>query len=529
MSGRAAADPVRLEVYHNLFASIAEEMGAALQRSAYSPNIKERRDFSCALFDASGRLVAQGDHMPVHLGSMPASVRAVLADLDLGAGEMGLVNDPFRGGTHLPDLTLVSPLFVPGGGDRPAFFLANRAHHSDVGGMSPGSMPLGTEIYQEGLRIPPIRFMAGGEPDRDLMRLIRANVRTPAERDGDLMAQVAANRVGERRLAALIGRHGLAEVSVYAEHLVAYAARLMSDLVRSIPDGEYAFEDQLDDDGVTDQHVPISVSIGIRGDRARIDFSGSAPQVAGPVNAVEAITRSAVLYAFRCLLPAGSPANDGCYEPLRIEAPEGTVVNARPPAAVAGGNVETSQRIVDVVFGALARALPDRIPAASSGSMNNLTIGGVDTRTGVPYAYYETIAGGMGGRPGRHGLSGAHTHMTNSLNTPVEAIERAMPVRVTRYTLRRGSGGAGLARGGDGIVRAWRFLGPAEVTLLSDRRRYPPWGIRGGSPGATGRDTLERADGSEEKLPGKFRRTVAAGDTLTIETPGGGGWGSGES
>jgi N-methylhydantoinase B len=524
-----AYHPARLEVFSNLFASIAEEMGAALQRSAYSPNIKERRDFSCALFDGAGRLIAQGDHMPVHLGSMPASVAAVLSTLSLAPGEMGLLNDPFLGGTHLPDLTLVAPLHAAGDPpDRPSFYLANRAHHSDVGGMSPGSMPLATEIFQEGLRLPPVRFLVDGAPHDDLLRLILANVRTPQERRGDLMAQVAANRVGGRRLRALMERHGDTEVAGYARHLIAYAARLMADCVSSIPDGTYAFEDVLDDDGVGDEPVPLRVAITIEGARATIDFSGSAPQVPGPLNAVESITRSAVLYVFRCLLPAGAPANDGCYEPLRIVAPEGTIVNARPPASVAGGNVETSQRIVDLVLGALAQALPERIPAASSGTMNNLTLGGTDPATGAAFAYYETIAGGMGARPGADGLSGVHTHMTNSLNTPVEAIERALPVTVVRYTLRRGSGGAGRFRGGDGIVRELRFDAPAEVTLLSERRRVAPWGLEGGAPGAPGRNRLLPSGGEEEALPAKFRRRMLAGDRLVIETPGGGGWGGGD-
>jgi len=378
------------------------------------------------------------------------------------------------------------------------------------------------------LRLPPVKFLRKGEPEPDLLRVILANVRTPDERVGDLMAQVAANRVGERRLMALIERHGLPEVGSYAGHLVSYAARLMADLIEGIPDGVWSFEDYLDDDGMSERPISIKVTVEISGGSARIDFTGSSPQVAGPLNAVEAITRSAVLYVFRCLLPAGSPANDGCYAPLTIVAPEGSVVNARPPASVAGGNVETSQRIVDVLFGALAQALPERVPAASSGTMNNLTLGGLDPRTGKAFAYYETIAGGMGARPAADGLSGAHTHMTNSLNTPVEALERALPITLTRYTLRRGSGGEGLHRGGDGIVREYRFEAAAEVTLLADRRRRAPWGLRGGSPAMAGRDTLRRAadGGASEALPGKFRRQVAAGDVLTIETPGGGGWGT---
>ncbi|MGH9868910.1 MAG: hydantoinase B/oxoprolinase family protein [Candidatus Polarisedimenticolia bacterium] len=528
MSGTASFHPARLEIFSNLFASIAEEMGAALQRSAHSPNIKERRDFSCALFDRRGRLIAQGDHMPVHLGSMPASVAAVLETLPLAPGEMGLLNDPFRGGTHLPDLTLVAPLHAPG--DEPgraSFYLANRAHHSDVGGMSPGSMPLATEIFQEGLRLPPVRFIRGGVPDEDLMNLILANVRTPGERRGDLMSQVAANHVGEKRLRALMDRHGPEDVALYAGHLIDYAGRLMADCVAAIPDGRWSFTDELDDDGMGSGPVRIEVAITIQGERATVDFTGSCSQTHGPVNAVEAITRSAVLYVFRCLLPAGAPANDGCYEPLTIVAPAGTVVNARPPASVAAGNVETSQRIVDAVLGALAQAMPSRIPAASSGTMNNLTLGGAHPATGAPFAYYETIAGGMGARPSSGGMSGVHTHMTNSLNTPVEALERALPVTVARYTLRRGSGGTGRYHGGDGIVRELVFDAPAEVTLLSDRRITAPWGLQGGGPGLSGRNRLLRSGGGEEVLPGKFRLQMRAGDRLIIETPGGGGWGAG--
>ena len=525
MSAPRGPDAVLLEVYRNLFASIAEEMGASLQHASHSTNIKERRDFSCALFNARGDLIAQGDHMPVHLGSMPASVRCVLEDIPLRRGEMGLVNDPFRGGTHLPDLTLVAPLHIDGDAEgRPSFYVANRAHHSDVGGISAGSMPLASEIFQEGLRIPPVRFVRAGHPDNDLMNLLLANVRTPRERVGDLMAQVAANRVGERRLTALIARHGVAEVSAYADHLLDYAALLMADVIEAIPDGSYRFDDALDDDGMGGPPVSLRVCVTIAGPRAVVDFAGSSAQTAGPLNAVEAITRSAVLYAFRCLLPAEAPANDGCCRPLEVRAPEGSVLNARPPVSVAGGNVETSQRIVDVVFGALAAALPDRIPAASSGTMNNLTLGGTDPASGAAFAYYETIGGGMGARPGRPGLSGVHTHMTNSLNTPVEALERALPIRITGYTLRRGSGGAGRHAGGDGIVRSYQFLAPAEVTLLSDRRARGPWGLAGGEPGAPGVNSLSGPEG-ERALPGKFRLRVRAGETLTIRTPGGGGWG----
>ncbi len=516
--------PVQVEIFRNLFSSVCDEMGAALLRAAYSPNIKERRDFSCALFDASGRLVAQGDHMPVHLGSMPASVRAVLDSLRLRQGDVAVLNDPFRGGTHLPDLTMVAPCIPRDEG--PLFYVANRAHHSDMGGMSPGSMPLATEIYQEGLRVPPVRLVREGAFDEDLLALILLNVRTPEERVGDLRAQNASLRVGSRRLGEMCARYGAGEVAARATDLIAYAEQGTRALIASIPDGLYEFQDLIDDDGRGSGPLALRVKIRIEGDEATVDFTGSAPQTAGPVNAVQAITRSAVLYVFRCLLPSEVPANDGCYAPIRIIAPEGSLVNAVPPAAVAAGNVETSQRIVDVLFGALSGALPDRIPAASSGTMNNVTFGGRDPSNGAPFAYYETLGGGMGARPGGDGLSGVHTHMTNSLNTPVEALEHDLPVRIVRYALREGSGGAGARRGGDGLVREYEFLTETDVTLLSERRREAPWGLHGGEPGTPGEDLLLRSGAAAEKMPGKFQARVRRGDRLVIRTPGGGGWGS---
>jgi N-methylhydantoinase B len=516
-------DAVQVEIFRNLFASVCDEMGAALQRAAYSPNIKERRDFSCALFDASGRLVAQGDHMPVHLGSMPASVRAVLDTLSLEPGDVAALNDPFCGGTHLPDVTMVAP--VSPDGRTILFYVANRAHMADIGGMSPGSMPLATEIYQEGLRIPPVRLVRAGHFDEDLLRLILLNVRTPRERAGDLRAQWASLQVGGRRLEEMRVRYGGEALAARGSEQIAYAETGTRALIRSIPDGTYRFEDQIDDDGLGHGPLSIRARLVIDGAGAEVDFDGTAPQTEGPVNAVEAITRSAVLYAFRCLLPTEVPANDGCFVPIRIAAPEGSIVNAMPPAAVAAGNVETSQRIVDVVFGALRQALPERIPAASSGTMNNVTLGGTDPRTGLPFAYYETLGGGMGARPGSGGLSGVHTHMTNSLNTPVEALEHELPLVIRRYGLRRGSGGAGAHRGGDGLVREYEFLSDAEMTLLSERRRKGPWGVRGGSAGAPGEDRLLPRDGPEERLPGKFRVKVRKGDAVSIRTPGGGGWG----
>jgi N-methylhydantoinase B len=523
-------DPAELEIFKNLFHSAAEEMGAALRRSAFSPNIKERRDYSCAVFDGRARAVAMGDHMPVHLGSMPMSVAAALDALELGLGDIAMLNDPYAGGTHLPDITLVMPVYSKrdsGRGarvDRPVFHVANRAHHADIGGAQPASMGLSEEIYQEGLRIPPVAIARGGKIQRDVLALLLANVRTPAEREGDLMAQVAACRLGERRLQEILSAYGAGKTEFYLEQLQNYSARLMESALAKIPAGTYRAEDFLDDDGHSNEPVSIRVAIKIAKGRATIDFAGTSPQRPGCVNAVFAITYSAVFYVFRCLLGENVPACSGLMNPIEVRAPEGSVVNARPPAAVAAGNVETSQRIVDVLLRALATALPERIPSASSGTMNNLSFGGIDPRTGAPFAYYETIAGGMGARPSADGLSGVHTHMTNSLNTPVEAFETAYPVRIKRYSLRRGSGGAGKFRGGEGIVREMEFLSGARGSILSDRRKFAPYGLAAGKPGRKGSNSLT-VNGRKKKLPGKAIFTARAGDVLTLETPGGGGWG----
>jgi len=520
-----SSDPIRIEIYKHLFAAIAEEMGVVLRKASYSPNIKERRDFSCALFDAHGNMVAQAAHIPVHLGSMPLSVAAAIRAFDdLAPGDVIALNDPFRGGTHLPDITLVSPVFIETGVLSPFAFVASRAHHADVGGMTPGSMPVAREIYQEGLVIPPVRLVRAGEMERGLLDMILANVRTPQERAGDLWAQIAANRRGAERLLEMAARYGLGEVSFYMGELLAYTERLTRRLLENMPDGIYSFSDCLDDDGVGDQPVPIQVQIAIQGDRAVVDFSGSAPQQKGSVNAVYAITLSAVYYVFRCLLGLDVPNNSGCLAPIQVIAPEGTVVNAVSPAPVAGGNVETSQRIVDVLLGALAKARRDAIPAASQGTMNNVTIGGYDPARRVPFAYYETIGGGMGARPYADGPSSLHSHMTNTLNTPAEALEYAYPLRVERYAVRRGSGGAGKYRGGDGIRRDVRLLADTQVTLLSERRRFAPYGLQGGEPGQTGENVLIR-DGEELPLPGKGTLELRAGDVLSIRTPGGGGYG----
>ncbi len=510
---------LELEIFRNLFVSIAEEMGVVLRRTSFSPNIKERRDYSCAVYDAGAETIAMGDHMPVHLGAMPSSVAEALAAHGLEPGDVVFLNDPFRGGTHLPDITSVSGVFLDGE-TAPAYYLATRAHHSDVGGMTSGSMPLAREIYQEGLRIPPVKLVRRGDFEQDLLETILANVRTPEERRGDLGAQLAAHRSGERRLREATAKYGEPLMREQMDALKDYAERMMRTKLAAIPDGEYRFEDCLDDDGFSQEPVRIVCRLQVEGDGVTADFSESAEQVSGGVNANHAITTAATMYCFRCLIREEIPYNAGLMRPVRIVTKAGSVVDARLPSSVAAGNVETSQRITDVVLGALAQALPDDIPAASSGSMNNLSLGGIDPRTGEPFAYYETIAGGMGARPRAAGLSAVHTHMTNSLNTPVEALERQLPLRVRRYKLRQGSGGAGRQRGGDGVVRELELLAETEVTLLSDRRKTQPYGLAGGQPGARGRNSLNGA-----AIPSKGTVRAGPGDVLTIETPGGGGFG----
>ena len=566
-------DPTTLEIYRALFTSVAEEMGISLRRTSFSPNIKERRDYSCAVFDANGQVIAQGDHMPVHLGSMPMAVAAALKEIEIEPGDVVALNDPFAGGTHLPDVTLVSGVYSeqgngekpktgrrvdattrrvsqqinsagnqqylrvsasprhpvtpsPGRSSRrpPLFYVANRAHHADIGGATPGSMGLATDIYGEGLRIPPIRIVRGGVVDADTMRLLLANVRGHAERRGDFDAQIGSLKTGTTRLLEIVERRGEKETREYAAQLINYSARLMRHTIANIPDGVYEAEDELDDDGISDAPVPIVVRVTVRGDNAVVDFHGSSPQVMGAINAVEAITVSAVSYVFRCLVPGDVPASAGLMEPIEVIAPAGTVVNANPPASVAGGNVETSQRIVDVMFKALAKAMPDRIPAASQGTMNNLTVGGIDSRTGAEFSYYETVAGGTGARPTSDGMSGVHTHMTNSLNTPAEALEYAYPLRVREYRLRKGSGGAGKHRGGDGVIREIETLVPARMSMLADRRKRGPYGLLGGDDGKPGKNEIVRG-GRSRKIAAKGSLELEAGDRIRIETPGGGGWG----
>ena len=507
-------DPITLEVARNRFAQIADEMGVVLRRTAYSPNIKERADCSAAVFVPSGEMLAQAEHIPVHLGSMPASVEAVLDRFgdDVQPATQYAVNDPFAGGTHLNDLTLVRPVFS--GGSLIAW-VANRAHHADVGGEAPGSMPAhATTVDQEGHRVAPMPAVRNGEWLPEFVEPFLAATRTPAERLGDLSAQLGANEAGAQRVLSLVGEQD--RFSEVTAALLDYGERRMRAALERCPDGEYTFTDFMEFTGAL---LPIRVAVTIDGDGLHADFAGSAPEVAGNINAVEAVTRSCLYYAVRVATDPTIPANGGCYRPLTLTAPPGSLVNANPPAAVAAGNVETSQRIADVLLGALAGAAPQRVPAAGQGTMNNILIGNDD------FAYYETLAGGQGGRPGGPGQSGIHTGMTNTRNTPIESLESHYPIRILRYGLRRGSGGAGRHPGGEGIEREIEFLAAATLSLMGERRVLPPWGLAGGRPGKQGEDWLIRKGGTLERLPSKVTVGVSPGDRLLVRTPGGGGWG----
>ncbi|MFO7817062.1 MAG: hydantoinase B/oxoprolinase family protein [Desulfovibrionales bacterium] len=517
-------NPILLQVFKNRFSSIAEEMGVTLIRTAYSPNIKERRDLSCALFDDTGQMVAQAEHIPVHLGSMPLSVQAAMERIEMREGDMVVLNDPFQGGTHLPDVTLVAPVFAPGS-EAPDFYVANRAHHSDIGGMSAGSMPLSDSIYQEGLIIPPLKIIRKGERDENVFRLIMSNVRTPREREGDFAAQIMANITGVRRLKELIEKYGGNTVHHYAGGLVDYAEKAVRRRLSRVPNGVYRFADYMDEDGTGTENIRIDLKLTVDRGEMVFDFTGSADQVRGCINAVHSITLSAVLYVVRSLVRDDIPANSGCLRPVTVRTRQGSLLDAARPAAVAGGNVETSQRIVDVILGALSRAMPDEIPAASQGSMNNVTVGGTNGR-GESFTYYETLGGGMGASARSPGESAVHSHMTNTLNTPVEALEYAYPLRVTCYRVREGSGGAGRMQGGNGMIRETEFLCPAEVTVLSERRKNAPYGLNGGGPGRCGKNSIVFSDGSMRDVPGKFKLRLEKGDRLRISTPGGGGYGS---
>ena len=516
-----AVDAISLEVFKNLFAAVAEEMGATLQRASFSPNIRERLDFSCAVFDSQARMIAQAAHIPVHLGSMPASVAAALAEFDdILPGDVVVLNDPYHGGTHLPDITMISPVFA---GGELSYFVASRAHHADVGGMTPGSAPLSSELYQEGIIIPPLKLKLSGWMNDGALALIVANSRNPEERIGDLEAQMAAHRVGESRVADLMIEHGVDTAAEHAQALLSYSRQMTEAVIAGIPDGAYSFRDAMEGDGQAEVEIPIQARIEVSGSAMRVDFAGSAPQALGNINAVPAIVRSATWYCARLLAEDDIPLNDGCFQPVEVITPAGSVLNPRFPAAVVGGNTETSQRIVDVVLGALSQAMPDSLPAASQGTMNNVALGGVigDGQ----FVYYETLGGGHGASSRGPGLSGRHCHMSNTLNTPVEALEYSLPMRVLRYELRDGSGGAGRHRGGDGIRREYELLSPATVTLLTERRLRAPYGLMGGADGQCGRNTVYRG-GKSQTVSGKYSAALKAGDRVLIETPGGGGWGA---
>ena len=523
-------DPITLEVLRNALESIADEMGAVLKRTSFSPNIKERMDASCAIFDAEAQLVAQAEHVPVHLGSMLRSVEATVAAVGaVEDGDVVIVNDPFTNGSHLPDITVVAPVFVPTDqGGRHIAYVATRAHHADVGGMEPGSMPGNSrEIYQEGLVIPAVRLYRRGELQDDVMRMILANVRTPEERRGDLNAQLASLRVGEQRIRELAGRYGIELVTTGFDAILDYAERRMRRRLAEFPPGTYRGEDFLDDDGNSDEPVRVSLAITVSPERLVLDFAGSSPQRPGNINAVAPMTYSASFFAIKLLTDPEIPVNAGTFRNVELRIPEGSFLAARPPAATCAGNTETTQRVADTVLKVCAQFAPDRVPAASQGTMNTIAVGGNDPRDGRPYSYIETIGGGQGGRPMGPGDDGIQCNMTNTMNTPVEALEITYPLRVERYELREGSAGNGKHRGGNGLVRAIRSLGhTARVSLQCERRRFTPYGLQGGADGKPGRNYVRQKDGAIRDEPGKASLSLGPDEIIVVETPGGGGWGA---
>ena len=522
----AEFDPVTLEVLRNALEAAAQEMGAVLKKTAFSPNIKERMDASCAIFVAQAQLVAQAEHVPVHLGAMMQAVAPTLAHTGpLAPGDVVLVNDPFVAGAHLPDVTVLAPVHL---GEQLLGYVATRAHHSDIGGMEPGSMPgHSREIYQEGLVVPPVRLYRGGELQQDLLALVLANVRTPRERRGDLDAQIAAVRVGARRVLELAHKYGSAVLVDGFAAILDYAERRMRRMLALLPDGDYLGEDCLDDDGSSDEAIRVCVRATVAGEQLTIDFAGSAGMRPGNINAVAPMTASATFFAVKLLTDPSLPVNAGTFRPVRIEIPAGSFLNAQHPAAVCAGNTETTQRVADTVLRAFAELAPARIPAASQGTMNLVSVGGVDPRNGQRYTYIETIGGGQGGRPRGPGESGIQCHMTNTMNTPIESLEISYPLRVERYELRTGSGGAGLHAGGEGLVRTLRVIDhEARVSFSSDRRRHAPYGLRGGASGAPGRNLIAPLQGPARVQASKTSVSVAAGEAVVVETPGGGGWGA---
>ncbi|MGI9533919.1 MAG: hydantoinase B/oxoprolinase family protein [Thermodesulfobacteriota bacterium] len=512
-----------LEIFNNILSTIADEMGSVLIRSAFSPNIKERRDLSCALFNKSGDMIAQAAHIPVHLGSMSFSVEAILKE-DIIEGDIFILNDPFKGGTHLPDITCIQPVFYK---DKLEFFVVSRAHHADIGGDTPGSMPLSRTIHEEGIIIPPSRLYRDGILNEELKEKILNETRDPQEREGDFKAQISCLEIGRKRLLEAIDKYGIDKINEASPELLFYSENIIKSVISGIPDGTYSFRDRLDDDGQGNKDIQLKVRVNIKGESATVDFHGSSGKVDGCLNAPYSVTVSAVLYVFQCLAPDEIPLNSGPLRILEIKVDDDSILNAKYPSAVVGGNVETSQRVVDIVFGALSLAVPDKVQAASSGTMSNITFGGINPANNNEFAYYETIAGGMGARKGMNGVSAVQTHMTNTLNTPVESLEMDMPVMIKSYSIRQGSGGAGKYRGGNGIIREFKFLTDAEVSLITERRVSSPFGINGGANGKPGKNILIVND-KESVLPPKKTFNVKRGDIVRLETPGGGGWGSGE-
>jgi N-methylhydantoinase B len=505
---------VKLGLFASRISAICEEMGALLGRVAFSPNIRDRLDYSCALFNRQGHLLGQATHIPVHLGSMAYAMVDLVESRDWHAGDMLILNDPFKGGTHLPDITLVAPVFAF---DELAGFCANRAHHADIGSDAPGSMPVSRALEEEGVLISPTLLMKNGSVDEVFLQTLLQRLTSQETSRGDFNAQIAANLLGVGRLQELVEVSGLDDFAQQENSLQSWAKSLVLQSLATIPNGKYKFEDYLDDDGYGLTDIPIKVTVSVQDDAVEVDFSGTAEQVEGNLNCPMPVTAAAVFYVFRCLMPAHTPACHGALQGVSITAPKGCLVNAISPAAVAAGNVETSSRIVDVVCGSLAQALPEQFAAASQGTMNNLAMG---TRGAQGWDYYETLAGGMGAAIDGNGRSARHSHMTNTLNTPVEVLELNYPLRIIQYAIRRDSGGAGEFHGGDGVTRQYRFLEDAAVSLLTERRIHPPWGLKGGEAGSCGRNRL---DGQE--LPGKIQFNAVAGQTLTIMTPGGGGYG----
>jgi N-methylhydantoinase B len=508
-----------LEIFNNLLSTVAEEMGNVLIRSAFSPNIKERRDLSCAVFNSTGDMIAQAAHIPVHLGSMSFSVDAII-EMEMIDGDILVLNDPFQGGTHLPDITCIKPVFI---NSKLEFFAVSRAHHADIGGETPGSMPLSTSIHQEGIIIRPSYLYKKGKFNSQLMDEILGATRNPAEREGDFNAQIACLEVGAKRLKEIVEKYGIEKIFNASNELLKYSERIMRAVISDIPDGTYKFTDYLDDDGQGNKDIKISVSLKIEGEEVVVDFRGSSEMVKGCLNTPFSVTTSAVLYVFQCLAK-DIPLNSGPLNVIKVITDEDSILNAKYPSAVVGGNVETSQRVVDTVLGALSQIIPQKVQAASAGTMSNVTFGGINPLTNTEFAYYETIAGGMGGRLGKNGINAIQTHMTNTLNTPIEALERELPVIINSYSIRKSSGGTGEYKGGNGIVREFKFLTITEVTIITERRLNAPYGINGGNPGEKGVNFLITEKG-KEPLPPKKTFKVKPGNILRIETPGGGGWG----